>query len=79
MTSLTPAIGRQLSKANYIATMAALDANLPRDTSIALLHCPDEARAEIPVVRTPTHFGSMQSVKQALDPNNILNRGRFLF
>jgi glycolate oxidase FAD binding subunit len=79
MTSLTPAVGRQIAKANYVDTMAALDANLPRDTSIAVFQCPDEARDEIPVVRTPTHLGSMHAVKQALDPNNILNRGRFLF
>ncbi len=30
------------------------------------------------MAQTPTHRDSMRAVKQALDPNDILNRGRFL-
>jgi FAD/FMN-containing dehydrogenase len=30
-------------------------------------------------VQTPTDLDSMRAVKRALDPKDILNRGRFLF
>jgi glycolate oxidase FAD binding subunit len=79
LASLSPAVGRQLTKTNYVITVAELNKNLPHDASMAVLHCPTGARAEIPIVRTPTHIDSMRAVKQALDPKDILNRGRFLF
>ena len=46
---------------------------------MTVLHCPAEARDEITMLRTPTHIESMRAVKRALDPKDILNRGRFLF
>ena len=77
--SLSPAVGQQLTKANYATVMRILAEQLPQDSSLTVLHCPAEARGEIPMLRTPTHFASMHAVKQALDPKDILNRGRFLF
>ena len=79
LVSLLPAVGQQLTKANYIAAVGALNQSLPHDASMTVLHCPAEARDELSHVRTPTHVGSMLAVKRALDPKNILNRGRFLF
>ena len=79
VVSLSPAVGQQLTKTNYATVMGTLGEQLPQDASLTVLHCPAEARSEIAMLRTPTHFASMQAVKQALDPKNILNRGRFLF
>jgi len=75
--SLSPTVGRQLTKTNYTKVMATLNEQLPRDASLTVLHCPPEARPDIPMLRTPTHAGSMRAVKHALDPKDILNRGRF--
>lgn len=79
LVSMLPAVDQELTKANYIAAVGALNQNLPHDASMAVRHCPAEARNEVSHVRTPTHLGSMLAVKRALDPKNILNRGRFLF
>ena len=79
VVSLSPAVGRQLTKTNYTTVMGRLGEQLPHDASMSVLHCPAEVRPEIAMLRTPTHFASMNAVKQALDPKNILNRGRFLF
>ena len=79
LMSLSPAVGRQLTKTNYITVMSTMNEQLPRDASTIILQCPTEARGEVATLRTPTHFASMRAVKQALDPKNILNRGRFLF
>jgi FAD/FMN-containing dehydrogenase len=68
-----------LTKTNYTTVMSTLTGQLPHDASMTVLHCPAEARGEIATVRTPTHSASMHAVKQALDPKDILNRGRFPF
>ncbi len=47
---------------------------------MTVLHCPEEMRSEISAwAATPTDVKSMRAVKLALDPNDILNRGRFSF
>ena len=79
LVSLSPAVGRQLSKSDFIATVSAVRERLPGDASMTVLHCPPEACDETSLLRTPTHFGSMRAVKRALDGKDILNRGRFLF
>lgn len=76
--SLSPAVGRQLTKTNYTTVMSTLNEQLPRDASMTVLHCPAEVCGEITVLRTPTHIESMRAIKRALDAKDILNRGRFL-
>jgi len=79
LVSLSAAVGRQLTKTDFIATVSALRDRLPPDASMTVLHCPPEACDAISQLRTPTHLDSMRAVKRALDPKDILNRGRFLF
>ncbi|HXZ79900.1 MAG TPA: FAD-binding oxidoreductase [Terriglobales bacterium] len=53
---------------------------LPRDASAFVLHCPTNFKSKLDVWGTsPTDIAAMRIVKNALDPNGILNRGRFLF
>jgi FAD/FMN-containing dehydrogenase len=66
------------ANAAFVSAISALRDRLPRDASMMLLHCPAAAQKEIGGVRTPTHMESMRAVKRALDPKDILNRGRFL-
>ena len=50
--------------------LESLRKRLPRDASVAAMN---------PWFATPTHTASMRAVKLALDPNDVLNRGRFPF
>jgi glycolate oxidase FAD binding subunit len=61
-----------------VSAADALRNRLSDDASMAVLNCPVAAQKEIGRVRTPTHVESMRAVKRALDPKDILNRGRFL-
>lgn len=64
--------------AGLINAVSMLREQLPRDCSMAILQAPPQVRHKITAwVATPTHLGSMRAVKQALDRNDILNRGRF--
>jgi glycolate oxidase FAD binding subunit len=59
--------------------VAAFRALLPPGSSAEVAHCPKEAKAYVDVWGpTPTDLALMKAVKQAIDPNNILNRGRFI-
>jgi glycolate oxidase FAD binding subunit len=59
--------------------VAAFRALLPPGSSAEVAHCPKEAKAYFDVWgSTPTDLALMKAVKQAIDPNNILNRGRFI-
>jgi glycolate oxidase FAD binding subunit len=52
---------------------------LPSGSSAMVTQCPKEAKTYFDVWgTTPTDLKLMKQVKQALDPNNILNRGRFI-
>ncbi|MBZ5526099.1 MAG: FAD-binding oxidoreductase [Acidobacteriia bacterium] len=52
---------------------------LPAGSSAMVAHCPKEAKAHFDVWgTTPTDLQLMKAVKQALDPKNILNRGKFI-
>ena len=67
------------SAMQFANAASAFRATLPRDASAVVLRCPKEAKAYFDVWGTaPTDLELMRKVKGALDPNNILNRGRFL-
>jgi FAD/FMN-containing dehydrogenase len=54
--------------------------DLPGDTSMAVLSCPAGVQDRIHTWQTsPTDRTSMQAVKNAFDPKNVLNRGRIAF
>jgi len=68
------------AQAGFVDAICGVRDRLPRDVSMAVLHCPEEARGQISAwAVTPTDLESMRAVKQALDPKEVLNRGRFLF
>ena len=53
---------------------------LSGDSMATVQHCPTALKAQIDMWgTTPTDLVAMRAVKQALDPKQILNRGRFLF
>ncbi len=80
LAGLWPAPGVEVSLVNFINAVSALRNRLPRDASMAVLQCPPEARHHVTAWGpTPTNLDSMRAVKRALDPKDILNRGRFLF
>ena len=67
------------SPAALAAAASAFCTTLGKDSSVAVLQCPDPLRPQISAWnKTPTHRRSMQAVKRALDPKDILNRGRFV-
>jgi glycolate oxidase FAD binding subunit len=62
--------------ANCVSAFRGL---LPPGASAEVAHCPKEAKAHFDVWgTTPTDMSMMQAVKKAIDPKNILNRGRFI-
>ncbi len=80
LISLWPAPEAEASMVAFVNVVSALRNRLPHDVSMAVLHCPAEARHHISAWGPmPTDIDSMRAVKMALDPKDILNRGRFLF
>jgi FAD/FMN-containing dehydrogenase len=80
LVSLWQAPGAETSMVSFVNAVSGLRNHLPPDVSMAVLRCPAETRhpssAWGPM---PTDMESMRAVKMALDPKDILNRGRFLF
>ena len=67
------------SAMQFASAASAFRATLPRDASAVVVRCPKEAKSHFDVWgSSPTDLAAMRAVKRALDPNNILNRGRFL-
>jgi len=63
----------------YIATVETLRRELPCDGSAVVTRCPSALKPAINVWGTsPSDLKSMAAIKRALDPKDILNRGRFL-
>jgi glycolate oxidase FAD binding subunit len=79
LVGMWTADGANSTSANFVRAVSGLRSTLPRDAGMTVLHCPDEVRAEISAwAAIPTDVKSMRAVKQALDPNNVLNRERFV-
>jgi glycolate oxidase FAD binding subunit len=67
------------SAMQYVTAISALRAELPDGASCVVTRCPTEAKRHFDVWGpSRTDLSSMRAVKRALDPKNILNRGRFL-
>jgi len=67
------------SAMQYANCASALRGLLPPGSSAEVAHCPKEAKLHFDVWgTTPTDVAMMRAVKQAIDPKNILNRGRFI-
>ena len=67
------------SAMQYANAASALRAALPAGSSAIVLRCPTEAKRHFDVWGTPSSdIACMRAVKRAMDPKNILNRGRFL-
>jgi glycolate oxidase FAD binding subunit len=80
LAGLWPMRGAEVTLVNFINAASELRNLLPKDASMAVLHCPPEARHHVAAWGpTPTNLDSMRAVKTALDPKDVLNRGRFLF
>jgi glycolate oxidase FAD binding subunit len=64
----------------YANAISAIRGALPSDAAAIILRCPREVKDHINVWGSSTNdLNAMRAVKHALDPNDILNRGRFLF
>src|SRR4051812_764299 len=67
------------SAMQYANAASALRSELPAGTTAVVLQCPTEAKRHFDVWGTPSSdLACMRAVKEAMDPKNILNRGRFV-
>jgi glycolate oxidase FAD binding subunit len=75
-----PNSAHDVTLVNFVNAVSALRTGLPGDASMVVQRCPPEARHHVTAWGpTPTNVDSMRAVKNALDPRDILNRGRFYF
>ena len=67
------------SAMQYANCVSAFRGMLPAGSSAEVAHCPNGSQAHFDVWgTTPTDVNMMRAVKRAIDPKNILNRGRFI-
>lgn len=67
------------SAMQYANCISAFRGMLPPGSSAEVAQCPVEAKPHFDVWgTTPTDVNMMRAVKRAIDPKNILNRGRFI-
>ena len=67
------------SAMQYANCVSAFRGMLPPGSSAEVAQCPVEAKLHFDVWgTTPTDVNMMRAVKRAIDPKNILNRGRFI-
>jgi FAD/FMN-containing dehydrogenase len=79
LAALWPAGQAGVAPAIFGSALSALRQRLPRGIGMTVLHCPAEARDRAMAWGPePGCLKSMRAVKSALDPKDILNRGRFL-
>jgi FAD/FMN-containing dehydrogenase len=64
----------------YANAASEFRGQLPEEqASAVVLRCPQEAKPHFSLWGTsPTDLEAMRMVKAALDPGNLLNRGRFM-
>jgi glycolate oxidase FAD binding subunit len=80
LVALWPAPDARAASVNFVKAVSELRSAASHDASMSVLHSPQDARGEIkPWEAIPTDVKSMRAVRQALDPNDVLNRGRFVF
>lgn len=80
LASLWQSPEAEVSLVSFVNAVSGLRNRLPHDVSMAVLSCPPETRHHISAWGPmPTDMEGMRAVKMALDPRDILNRGRFLF
>jgi glycolate oxidase FAD binding subunit len=67
------------SAMQYANAASAIRALLGRDSSAIVMSCPVEAKAHFDVWgSSPNDLTLMRAIRNALDPKQVLNRGRFL-
>jgi glycolate oxidase FAD binding subunit len=67
------------SAMQFASAASSLRGRLPRDATATVVRCPKEAKNHFDVWgSTPTDIKLMRGIRAAMDPNHILNRGRFL-
>jgi FAD/FMN-containing dehydrogenase len=67
------------SAMQYANCVSAFRGMLPAGSSAEVAQCPLEAKTHFDVWgTTPTSVEMMRAVKRAIDPKDILNRGRFI-
>lgn len=67
------------SAMQYANAASSLRADLPAGSSAIVLRCPTEAKRHFDVWGTPSaDLACMRNVKRAMDPRNVLSRGRFV-
>src|SRR6266700_1274110 len=67
------------SAMQFATCVSAFRGLLPQGSSAEVAQCPKEAKHHFDVWgTTPTDVDMMRAVKRAIDPKNILNRGRFI-
>jgi glycolate oxidase FAD binding subunit len=80
LAGLWPVRDGEVTLVNFLNAASELRNRLSPDASMAVLRCPPESRHHVTAWGpTPTNLDAMRAVKRALDPKDILNRGRFLF
>ena len=77
LVGLWPEENADVAIVNYVDSVSTLCNRLPHGVNMTVLHCPAEARDQLTMWQQPAGLESMRAVKQALDPRDILNRGRF--
>lgn len=67
------------SAMQYAKVASAMRAALPKDCSAIVTQCPKEAKTHFDVWGTsPNDMKLMAAIRAALDPKQVLNRGRFI-
>ena len=79
LIAMWPTPDAEVTLVNFVNAISGLRNRSPHHVSMAVLHCPAEARHHVAAWgAAPTDLESMRAVKLTLDPRDILNRGRFL-
>jgi hypothetical protein len=67
------------SAMQFANVASALRSRLPKGSSAVVLRCPQESKERFDVWGTsPNDAEIMRGIRHAMDPRNILNRGRFI-